>query len=378
MSTWFLFTNAPGGNDTIISRWGPGASWLLTIEPLVGSNVVKFMATDSGQSPVWVVQSRISILASNWYNASYGIDGTNVWLQVNNEARTNAAWTSLFASSDPLGFGYNEILPVGNETGTFIDATGFWGRNLDTNDVRILYNNGSGLFFSSFGGGGSSGGTLTNSMISFWRMDDAADSTRVDAYDGNDLTDLGSNVAQTTGILTNAASFDGGNKTLSHADNAALSVTAQDFTLQCWVKLGSIADNQAVCGKWGAVGNYVIYVTGDKFVFFRQDASGGGNHSVTANTFGALSTGVWYHVVAVQDFTNSQLLIYVNNISDTSSSSDAGLDGTAAFTVGQFDGGGAILTGDVDLVGFWKRALTAGDVSLLYNSGAARDPVTNP
>jgi hypothetical protein len=99
------------------------------------------------------------LVLSNWYNLSFGINSNVVWSQVNNEDRNSTAYTTLFASTDPLGFGFNAIVPVGNETGTFFDAAGFWGRDLSTNDVRQLYNSGSGLFFSSFRGSPVSSGT---------------------------------------------------------------------------------------------------------------------------------------------------------------------------------------------------------------------------
>ena len=381
MSGWVLWSNAPGVNDTIVARWGPDTSWILTIS--TGSNTANLLAVDGSQIVSYAVNSTVLMTASNWYHYAFGIDNSVIWLQVNNETRKTNAYTTLFATSDPLSFGWNSIIAGGNDVGTFYDATGFWSRNLSTNDVRQLYNGGSGLFFSSFRGSTPAGGTLTNSLISFWRMDEAAafgfsPGTRFDAFGGNDLTDLGVNVFQGTGILTNDALYDGGNKTLSHADDAALSATGVSITLQAWVKLGSTADNQMVAGKWGATTEYLIYVNGGRFNFYRGNASGGGNVSVAANNFGAISTGVWYHVVGVQDTANNLLLIYVNTVSDSTAYSDAGLDGTAAFTVGQFDGTGGPITADIDLVGFWKRALTSGDVGLLYNSGAARDPVTNP
>jgi hypothetical protein len=233
-------------------------------------------------------------------------------------------------------------------------------------------------------GGGGGGGLLTDNLISFYRMDESSAGTRADAFGANDLTDVGVNVASAAGVINNSAAFDGGNKTLSHADNASLSMTSQSFTLQVFVKLGSVADNQHVVGKWGATGEYTIYITGDRFVFFRQDATGGGNGLVTATSFGAISTGVSYQVLAGQDTATGKLFIQVKTAGnegtarDTTDYSDDGMDGAAAFTVGQFDGGGAILTGNVDLVGIWKRVITTTEATELFNGGAGRDPVTNP
>jgi hypothetical protein len=137
-------------------------------------------------------------------------------------------------------------------------------------------------------------------------------------------------------------------------------------------------------GKWGATGEYTIYVTGDRFVFFRQNATGGGNVSITASSFGAITTGVFYQVLAGQDTATGKIFIQVKTegnegtARDQTDYSDAGMDGTAAFTVGQFDGGGAIATGNFDLVGVWNRVLTTTDATALFNGGAGRDPVTNP
>jgi hypothetical protein len=236
------------------------------------------------------------------------------------------------------------------------------------------------LYITNGASGG--GGTLTNGLVANWTLDEASGTTRVDDWGGNDLTDEAGNVTSVTGTLGNAAHYiGGGSSTLSHADNAALSFTGRSFTIGVDVNMASLTTDQFILGKWGATGEYIVYYdhTAQRFIFYRRNAAGTTTSSVSANTFGAPSSGTAYYLICGQDFENSQLFISVNaGTTDTTAFADDGRDDTLDFTVGQFDTGGSVFNGDLDQIDIWSRTLSGTEKTDMYNGGALRNPVANP
>jgi hypothetical protein len=219
--------------------------------------------------------------------------------------------------------------------------------------------------------------TLLTSLISYWKLEEAS-GTRADAVtaSGNDLTD-NNTVTQNPGIIANAAQFTRVNtEYLSHADNASLSTGDIDYTVAAWVYLDSKPGNMGIIAKdsGGANREYVLQYTNAsvRFVFTVLDTAGSTIGLVTANTFGAPSTGTWYLVVAWHDSVNNLVGISVNGgTADTAATTGVPADKTATFYIGA-DQAVSNWDGRIDEVGFWKKVLTATERTNLYNGGAGR------
>jgi hypothetical protein len=228
----------------------------------------------------------------------------------------------------------------------------------------------------------ASGNILTD-LHGNWTMDEASGQTRVDTMSTNDLANSGNSVLSVVGVVSNAASFDGTSAWLNHASNSELAFTNQSFTMSLFVLLTNKSDSQFIVGKWGASGaDYVLwyFVTSDRFQFIRIDDTGSSSQFVNAESFGSPSVNTPYFIICGQSIADDQIFISVNNgTTDTQSMfGNLGWSGPAAFTIGQFDGGGSQLTGYVDQLDLWARLLTADEKTRMYNSGSGRDPVTNP
>lgn len=216
---------------------------------------------------------------------------------------------------------------------------------------------------------------LTDNLVAFWELEEAS-GTRVDATGrGNDLTD-NNTVLQGTGKVGNCADFELSNSEyLSRADNADLSVGDIDFTIAAWVKLESLVADAAIVAKGGVNDlSYGLDVNSGttKFRFRVSSAAGFTNLTgVDATTFGVVSETVWYFVVAWHDATANTINIQVNDGTVDSTSYSAGsYDGSAEFRIGAFDFYGAYWDGLIDQVGLWKRTLTSGERTSLYNGGS--------
>lgn len=226
--------------------------------------------------------------------------------------------------------------------------------------------------------------SLLTSLVSYWKLDEASGNA-LDAHGSNDLTD-NNTVGAGTGIINNGRDFDEASREyFSKSDNADLSTGDIDFTFQAWIKPETIARNayDTVIAKWsGSNLEYLLYFYEtalfapggqSKKVIFAVSNDGSASTLVVASTFGDLSAGTWYCVHGWHDSVNNQIGISVNaGTADTAAHTTGVRDGTATFEIGRNvdDGSGGVMNGLVDEVGFWKRVLTSGERTSLYNGGS--------
>ncbi len=87
-----------------------------------------------------------------------------------------------------------------------------------------------------------------------------------------------------------------------------------------------------------------------------------------------LTTGTWHQIFYVYDSGASTLTLYIDGVNGGSvSSSGTGTGGcTADFSLGATNGGGNKLSGQIDEVGAWKKALSQQEITDLYNGGAGQ------
>jgi hypothetical protein len=216
-------------------------------------------------------------------------------------------------------------------------------------------------------------GLLTN-LISYWKLDEAS-GTRVDSVvaSANDLTD-NNTVASAAGIIGNAGDFTAGNQeNLTRVANASINTGNIDYTLQAWVKL---KDKSAVYVLWNkfntgaADSEYSIFYNNasDRLVFRMFIASGSFVDAV-GNNLGSPSDGVWYHILAWHNATANTVNIKINdgttNSVDTSGASSGGTDGP--IRIGGIST--AFANAYIDECAFWKRLLTATEMTNLYAGG---------
>ncbi len=216
---------------------------------------------------------------------------------------------------------------------------------------------------------------LTDNIVGAWC--EAAAPTTDESGNGETLTDHGT-VGTTTGKVGTAGNFGTGGSTkyLSHVDDAALSTGDIDFTFAAWVNLSATSKAYAsIFGKADAGDSaeeyYLIYRSGvSAFEFAVKQAAG----MIRATNFGAASTATWYHVVAWHDSVNDLVGISVNaGTPNTASYSGGVTDQTSGFavgTLGQYVDASSTWDGLINQAAMWKRVLTSGERTSLYNGGA--------
>lgn len=216
---------------------------------------------------------------------------------------------------------------------------------------------------------------LKDSLVAYYKMEGNSN----DAIGSNNGTDTSISYGTSHGKVTQGASFNGSTSKIDLVGMGLLS----DFpglTISAWVKipLGSTAGCIAVL-ETSANGDTVAlnaFSNGTNLVGVYDPGS---NNVILTQIQGSirLDDGAWHHVVGVTVRAGTiasgprEAYMYV----------DGQLEGAATGTVVNVTPNDAAIgydlrnninyiTGDVDEVGFWSRALTADEVLLLYNGGA--------
>jgi hypothetical protein len=205
---------------------------------------------------------------------------------------------------------------------------------------------------SSYGyGGGGGGGGLSSGLQAFYRLSDTSDSSG----NGNTLTNNGG-VTFSSGKIGNAANLQG-NQTLE-AQIASI-VTGSSGSYSCWINRNGIEEFPLCVVKAFGTSVYADSYTGGRLAFYLPSTGNEPSRSLASN--------VWVHAVLSHDSTIGEVKIYVDGqLFHTENTGDAFQD--SSFVLGAGDGQNG--KGLVDAVGIWNRALTLGEVSSLYNSGA--------
>lgn len=216
--------------------------------------------------------------------------------------------------------------------------------------------------------------SLTN-FTAYWRLDETSGTRNDVSANAQHLTD-NNTVTSAAGIKTNAASFaSASSEYLSRADEAALSINGSSFSFSLWVKATTFPLNAFFLNKSDGGSSsgeyYLLYLTSNqKFQFSIQN--GATTTPVYSTT--TVTTGTWYHIIVMWDSSNSTSTIILNNgTASTAVTAVSPPDSTQAFQMGAKTAPTArYWDGLIDEVGFWKRTLTAAEITYLYNSGSGR------
>lgn len=219
------------------------------------------------------------------------------------------------------------------------------------------------------------GQTLTNGIISYWRLDESS-GTRVDVMGTNSLGSSNS-VTSVAGVITNAASFAAASSQfLGTATNTTARQGNYDFTLAGWFRLRNKPGGPLiVAGQWGASGNFgfsLQWQSAPEGLYF-YTSTNGVESSTRAAYVATLTTNTWYFFVAQHDSVNKKTALIINETSYNTASVPSGVfQSTMNFYLGARGDAGSYWNGEIDEVGWWKRLLTGTERSALYNAGAAR------
>ena len=178
--------------------------------------------------------------------------------------------------------------------------------------------------------------------------------------------------------------FDGTDDYVDCGSQSDLDVGTSEFTVSAWVKFDDLttAQNTIVAkgvGLTGIAGDgwWLGIYNGNQQLYFDMYTATDARNNVLAS--GALSTGIWYHIVATKETSGSDIVgsIYING-KLKASSTFSGLASTPItddgenFKIGAYSKDdnattGYYLSGNISEVVQYDTGLTASQVKTLYN-----------
>lgn len=220
-----------------------------------------------------------------------------------------------------------------------------------------------------------------SSLEAWWALEESS-GTRSDSHGANHLSPSGS-PASGTGVVGSALDLESTTSDyLSRASTASLQFGDESFSVAAWVKLESKQAFHTLIGKYDASAspksewelNYRSTTDRFRFIVSANDA-GSVQGVVSSNVFGAPSLATWYFVVGVHDAAGNTVQISVNaGTADSAAYSGGCHASTADITIGLRNNTGVLNYGDGlhDEVCVYRKALSADEITWLYNGGAGR------
>lgn len=236
--------------------------------------------------------------------------------------------------------------------------------------------------FRSGGGSGPFGGLVsTTDLVSHWKLDEVS-GTRYDSHGENHLAD-NNTVTSVAGKLGNAAEFVAVNaERLTISDNESLSLGADSaFTVACWaycIEDGSISYDRALAGHGSTMPggtsmawalDYTSSATNRRMQF---NVSNGTTNAIAEVQSNPLADEAWHFLVGWHDPTADKIYFQIDNGTPNETDWAGGtMDASSTFAIGRWGSQAAYRwNGGIDSFSFWKRVLTSGERTALWNSGS--------
>lgn len=216
--------------------------------------------------------------------------------------------------------------------------------------------------------------SLLTNITNYYRLDNSG----ADIVGINPLSPTLVTFAPQYGVINSGAQFIGSGSILTAVSNTSLrTVTA--FSVSCWAYSSVNNANQVLFNQFVSSSQALALgrVSNLQFQFFIANAVGDAGTNFISSAVGAFATNKWWHLVFVFDGTltgsTNRARIYANGVLLTCTASGTipavTTAATSVFNVGCSVSNNSNLTGFIDEIGIWTRALTGSEVTSLYNSG---------
>lgn len=171
---------------------------------------------------------------------------------------------------------------------------------------------------------------------------------------------------------TKSIDLDGTDDRITVADHTSLDITG-DLTIALWIQMHSLGGWKQIFTKGGngsfEQNVYSLSLYNNTIRFFRDDDDSSG---LTAS--GTLNANTWYHIAVVFDDSEDNVKIYVNAVEKASSDdfNSTTSANSSVLTIGGDADGDYEIDGYMDEVAIWNDALSASEISSVYNSRVPR------
>ena len=219
---------------------------------------------------------------------------------------------------------------------------------------------------------------LADNIVGYWKMD--GDST--DAVGSEDGADTSVTYDNAYGIINQGVKIENTIATSPATHYITFSPTAPgtgSFSISLWVYMLSIDANTQSPFSWeknGVTGRPVtaIYLTNSYISWNVLDNTANDKTLTYTDTIAAKT---WYHLVLTRDATSKEINLYINGTSEVTETpaGNANINISSELDVGRrynssYPAKQHPFRGYIEEMGYWSRALSASEISQLYNSGS--------
>lgn len=313
------------------------------VELLIGLGIISIMVGASTVALVSVLRS--STVAEQ--NQSAGLIGNS--LLESASVLTEGNWNSIYNLSKTSA---NHYFLINSPTTTSLAIIG---------DESVLEQN------------------IINGLVGHWKFDEISTNTTW-AYDSSGTGNLGALTNSPTRTASASCkvgaclSFDGTDDSIDVGNTIDANINGTNSkTIMAWIKPTSIAVGDHIVTKWTTsatgAGWQFNFGVGTKLEFWARN-SAATDWNYIANT-ASFTTGSWQHAAVTIDA--GVIKLYQNGVEIAGTYTGSALDATNALSVqiGTRRGSAAeFFDGSIDDVRIYNRALSATEITQLYNSPA--------
>ena len=311
-----------------------------------------------------------TLVTGQWYHIGITVDASgNYIFYLNGNSDGSGALTLPANTTESFKIGaYGASGGLGRFDG-LIDEVRIYNRALSADEISRLYNLKTNIVNRS------QEDRITSGLVGMWsfdgnHMDWSQGTAEARDQSGNaNHGDVINGALPIIGKIGQALDFDGSNDYVDAGDplSGALDFGTGDFTISVWVKPESIS-NMEIINKAlnsGTFEGYELRIA-DNLLFDFWPYNNGGNR-VFSTTSPVVNT--WYHIVGYR--SNGTIGIAVNGVIQATALNSVDVNTTEPFRIGYNNTGwdGASWNGLIDEVRIYNRALSADEVTRLYNLG---------
>jgi len=225
----------------------------------------------------------------------------------------------------------------------------------------------------------SSTGHLSDGLKAYWRFDESS-GTAMDVFNNVNLAPhntIAYSQTSKTGFNTCLGFADGTGCYMNSSNVSYINPSHDKFSISFWVYFDKfystsgqtqyVINISRTTAPWYWV---TFYVDADDHLVFYFKTADLASCECHSQFFGTLQINTWYHIVGVAHGIGNYAKFYINNSSANSFTiqSDIIAHADSGIAVGGVSGG-TETCGRIDEIGIWDRALSATEVSELYNDG---------
>ncbi len=322
---------------------------------------------------------------NTWTHLAGTFDGTTLRLFINGQVAATTPGSLGPANTAPLKIGDSGSCGAfyGQAFGGLIDEVSLYNRALSTNEIQTIY------------AAGSAGKCVpapppacapaSSGLISWWR----AEGNGWDSVDTNSGSVL-NGASYADGKVGQALSLDGVDDHFRVSDQPKLRLTT-GLTVEAWIYPTSIGGNHVIVSKWDAVvgpeqRSYSFSLQPGGLAYLAVSPNGGTDYTAVY-THEPVPVNQWTHLAVTYD--GAALRIYRNGLLDNETPYTGGIfPGKSDLGVGANVGGtavgdvsspfAALFAGLIDEVSIYNRALSVGEIAVIYNANSAGKCVSPP